>query len=215
MTTDDGNTRLCQWLPDHFSRRRSSTSGSPSSLSALEFTRQQAIERTAQYPHGILDLLFDQKSSSSNSSVWARSATISFTVAPRNIHVGNYSSFKLSKLHVGGVSSPQGDRESTMEPSTPNREEEVPSIFRRSGMDGSPPGVFVVIGKRLKRRPVDPTRAEEPTIAESPTADDKDGAELVDLSLTPCLPNAVQQSIECTTHASHRRFMLRLHRCHK
>ena len=112
--------------------------------------------------------------------------------------MGNYSSFKLSKLHVGGVSSPQGDRESTMEPSTPNREEEVPSIFRRSGMDGSPPGVFVVIGKRLKRRPVDPTRAEEPTIAESPTADDKDGAELVDLSLTPCLPNAVQQSIECT-----------------
>lgn len=96
--------------------------------------------------------------------------------------MGNYSSFKLSKLHVGGVSSPQGDRESTMEPSTPNREEEVPSTFRRSGMDGSPPGVFVVIGKRLKRRPVDPTRAEEPTIAESPTADDKDGAELVDLS---------------------------------
>ena len=52
-------------------------------IPALEFTRQQAIERTAQYPHGILDLLFDQKSSSSNSSVWARSATISFTVAPR------------------------------------------------------------------------------------------------------------------------------------
>jgi len=45
MATDDGNTRLCQWLPGHFSRRRSSTSGSPSSLPALEITRQQAIEQ--------------------------------------------------------------------------------------------------------------------------------------------------------------------------
>ena len=77
--------------------------------------------------------------------------------------MGNYSSFKLSKLHVGGVSSPQGDRESTMEPSTPNREEEVPSTFRRSGMDGSPPGVFVITGKRLKRRPVDPTTPPPPS----------------------------------------------------
>jgi len=61
------------------------------------------------------------------------------------------------------VSSPQGDRESTMEPSTTNREEEAPSTFRRSGMDGSPPGVFVITGKRLKRRPVDPTTPPPPS----------------------------------------------------
>jgi hypothetical protein len=73
-------------------------------------------------------------------------------------------------------------------------------------MDGSPPGVFVITGKRCH-----PTTAlggaEEPTIAESATADDKYGDELADVSLhaSPTPFNRVlstQPTKSPTIHAS-------------
>ena len=98
--------------------------------------------------------------------------------------MGNYSSFKLSKLHVGGVSS-----------------REHHGTFDTEQRGGGPIDISPIRNGRKPTRCVchhrekvktstcrsyHPTAAlggaGEPTIAESPTADDKDGAELVDLS---------------------------------